>query len=54
MSLLIQVTIYNEESGEVSAQFVKTYESNYGYEVERIFDDLGDKFSVIVDPHHEV
>ena len=51
--LLIEVTVYDEETGEVFSRHVETYTGSYGYEVENMFDRLGQKFAPIADPYRK-
>lgn len=50
MSLFIQVTIYDDETGEVERVLADHYGDNLGYEVSRLFDQMGEKVRKIVDP----
>lgn len=52
-ALLIQVTVYDDETREVGQQFVRHYEGSYGYEVEKVFDVLGQKVAKVIDPDYE-
>lgn len=49
-AILIQVTVFDEETGAAELTVVKTYEGSYGYEVRRMFERLGEKFSRLIDP----
>jgi len=51
-ALLIEVTVYDEETGEVFSRHVETYTGSYHYEVTGMFDRLGAKFAPIADPYY--
>ena len=51
--ILIEIKIVNEETGEVTYPIIKTYEGSYGYEVERFFTQLGEKYARIVEPRYD-
>lgn len=51
--VLIQVTIYDDETGAVYEQYIDNYSGEYGYEVARIFDHLGQKIAKKIDPSYE-
>jgi len=50
-AILIDITVYDDETGEVFNRHVETYTGSYGYEVESMFDRLGRKFAPIADPY---
>lgn len=52
-ALLIEITVYEEDTGEVTSRHVETYTGSYGYEVKNMFDRLGEKFAPIADPYSE-
>ena len=51
--VLIQVTIYDDETGAVYEQYVENYSGEYGYEVARTFDQLGQKIAKKIDQTYE-
>lgn len=50
--VLIQVTIYDEDTHAVQEQFVEQYGGSYGWEIERVFSNLGEKIAKKIDPEH--
>jgi len=53
MSVLIEITIFDEVTDEVISKILRTYDGSYGYEVERTFEQLGEKVAKIIDPQHD-
>lgn len=53
-ALLIQITLYDEETRCVKEQLIETYTGQYGWEVENLFYRLGELVSKKVDPSHGV
>ena len=51
-ALLIEVTAYDEDTGEVFSRHVETYTGSYHYEVAAMFDKLGEKFAPVADPYY--
>ena len=51
-AIIVQVTVYNKETGVVEQQVVNVYDGSYGYEVERMFERLGESFGKVIEPHH--
>lgn len=49
--LLVELTIFDDETGEIEKRIVKTYQGSYGYEVRRFFDRLGEQFAKLIDPY---
>ena len=52
-ALLIQVTIFNQDTNEVVEQKVVHYDGSYAFEVEQIFDDIGTSVANIIDPSRD-
>lgn len=50
MSILIQVTIFDEDTGAIEQQIVQTHSGSYGYEVAQTFEKLGEKVATILCP----
>ena len=53
-ALLVQVTVFDEDTGDIEQTIVKTYEGNYGYEIRSFFERLGERFSKLLDPYDEL
>mgnify|MGYP001608882793 CR=1 FL=1 len=51
--VLIEVTIYDDESGEVSDRVIVNYRGEYGFEITRTFEQLGERIARKVDPSHD-
>ncbi len=51
--VLIEVTIYDDESGEVSERLVVNYSGEYGWEITQAFEKLGERIASKVDPSHD-
>jgi hypothetical protein len=51
-ALLIEVTVYDDATGEVFSRHVETYTGSYGYEVTSMFDKIGAKFAPVADPYY--
>jgi hypothetical protein len=51
MSILIEATIVDDKSGEVSNRIIKICESSYGYTIADVFDELRNKVVKIIDPN---
>lgn len=51
-ALLIEVMVYDEDTGEVFSRYVETYTGSYHYEVTAMFDRLGAKFGPVADPYY--
>jgi hypothetical protein len=52
--LLVEITIFDDETGEVETRAIKTYQGNYGYEVRNFFERLGERFAKLIDPYDDV
>jgi hypothetical protein len=53
LEIIIQVTIFDTTTNEITKQIIDHYGSSYGYEIERHFERLGTKVAKIIDPHHD-
>lgn len=51
--LLIEITFFNEETGEIEKKLLKHYEGSYGYEVRGLFEKLGEQIAKMVDPYDD-
>jgi len=51
-ALLVQITVYDEDTGAVSEQIVETYTGSYGYEVVSMFEKLGERLAPKADPYY--
>ena len=55
-AILVQITVFQDDGTEstnaVVSQHVHTYTGSYGYEVEQMFEKLGERYAKIVDPYH--
>jgi len=51
MGILIEVTTYDDTSGEVLSKRIITNIGSYGYEIESAFSDLGEEIARHVDPN---
>ena len=49
-NLLVQITLFNEETGEVLKSAVHTYTGSYHWEVREMFSKLGEQLADAVDP----
>ena len=47
--LILQVTIIEEGTGEVVKQIIEPCQTNYGYEVTRLFDRVGEAMAHLID-----
>lgn len=50
MAIIIEVTIYDEDTGVVEQQIVETHSGYRGYEVLEDFEALGRKIAKIIHP----
>ncbi len=51
--VLIQITIYDDETGDVVKQIVENYSGEYAFEIVRFFEIVGEKVAKMIDPNHE-
>ena len=51
--LLVEVTIFDEETGEIERKIIKNYQGHYGYEVFTLFEQLGEQFARRIDPYYD-
>jgi len=51
-SLILEVTIFDNETGEVLKKIIKSCETSYGYDVERLFSRIGEEMATVVDPNY--
>jgi len=51
--IIIEVKVYDSETKLVEQHVIDTYDSGhcYGYEIERHFESLGERFAKQLDPH---
>ena len=49
-SVLVQITLFSEETGEVVKSTVHTYTGSYHWEVTRMFEKIGEEVANAVDP----
>lgn len=52
-SLVIQVTVYDDETGSVEQTIVRHSGSQYHWEVTSAFGQLGEKVADVIDPDYE-
>lgn len=50
-TLLVEVTLFDEDTGEVEMKVIKTYQGSYGYEARGFFERLGEQFAKLMDPY---
>lgn len=54
MSILIQITITDDESGEVSKTFVQSYDSRWSWDTARVIRELlGRVFKIVYGPDND-
>lgn len=51
--MLVEVKIYDDDTGEVEKSYIEIYTGNLGWEVEHIFNKVGFKFAKIMDEGYE-
>lgn len=53
-AIYVHIIVADEDTGEVKSQFVDRYTGGLGWEVKKMFSQLGDKLAVVADPGYEV
>lgn len=51
--VLVQVTICDTGTGEVEQVFIETTDSQYKWDIERVFERLGERVAKLIDPNSE-
>lgn len=49
---MLVVQVYIIKDNVVTKQVIRTYEGDYGFEVVRLFDELGNDFAKAVEPEY--